>query len=217
VRLPCQATDPDGHTDCRFEIVVPPAIPPGLRVVPHTPPELEIQLPPSLCPAGVVTSTLVFDAVADDGRLTDRVQFALPVFCTSGSLIFINEIVPATSRIEIHSTFGGPVDLTGWTVAGYTIGSNPALETYVAGLGGPPTSRTQFQPFSFLVIDLPAPLAGSLVLQDPSRIFRDEVDPTQTCYAGGAGASLARRVPIALANPCVEFEWRASSTLGGPN
>lgn len=136
---------------------------------------------------------------------------------------FINEVAPGEGKVELYNPGVPDLDLRGWQVAGYALGSDPARETYSIGLPGTATPTVQsFGPGALLVIDLPGvDLTGApLVMRDPRGTKRDELDPTKACFQEQAttDGSLSRRSDgYALANPCTAFRWADATSLGTMN
>lgn len=158
--------------------------------------------------------------VADQqGAVSNPAKITLTIGMLAG---MINEIVPSQARIELYNP-AGSVDITGWTIAGYPIGSNPQREHYSqppADPNRPPAS--QFAPKSYLVLTmLGVDLRfGRIELRDAGGRLREAVEPDKTCYqreAGGARSLAKRWDGFAAMSPCLEYHWVDSPTLGEAN
>ena len=135
----------------------------------------------------------------------------------------INEIVPAESKIELFNASGRTLDIKGWTIAGYTIGSQPGSEYY----SRPPKEEgvdpaTGFRQNSHLVLSLPGTdlRFGRIELRDAGGRLREVIEPDALCYEHShtGRRALARRWDgFGANNVCVEFHWVNKATLGSSN
>ena len=136
---------------------------------------------------------------------------------------FINEVVPAESRIELYNPSVPGIDITGWKVAGYEIGSDPARESYGGTTEGvEPPSAESFDKGAIVVVSFPGVdlLSLSITVRDARGTRRDSLDLTSDCYARADGAerSLSRSSDgFRLADPCDAFAWTDADSLGVPN
>ena len=154
------------------------------------------------------------------GAVSKPAKITLTIGSVAG---LINEIVPSESRIELYNAQAESLDIKGWTIAGYTIGSQPGRESYSRlpkESGVDPSTR--FPSGAHLVLTLPgADLRfGRIELRDAGGRLREALAPDDTCYeeTGSGRRSLARRWDgFGANNACLEFHWVKKPTLGGAN
>jgi hypothetical protein len=158
--------------------------------------------------------------VADQqGAVSKPARITLTIGAIAG---MINEIVPSEGKIELYNP-DSTKDITGWTIAGYTIGSNPGRESY----SQPPFDANlapsrQFATKSHLVLTLPGVdlRFGRIELRDAGGRLREAIEPDRSCYQRehSGSRSLARRWDgFAAFNNCLEYHWVGDPTLGVAN
>lgn len=209
-----EATDPDSKIDYPSLTIVKP---PHKGKAEVRPKQGDIRYTPNLAYRG---KTELRVTVADkEGAVSNPASITVTIGAIHG---MVNEIVPAESRIELFNPDAGSIDLTGWSIAGYTIGSNPAQEAYSRPPGDPqvkPASR--FASHSYLVLTLPGTdlRFGRIELRDETGRLRELIEPDLTCYerSGGKRALARRWDGFAAFNSCLEFRWLGKTTLGGKN
>ena len=135
----------------------------------------------------------------------------------------INEVVPGQARVEIYNAGSLSGSIEGFTIAGYTISSDPTRESYSGqSVGGIPVSVTQFLPGGRLVVDLPGVnlATATLILRDDTGGEVDSVNVADTCFDGSNAnlPSLSRKADgFKTPDPCISLEWVDPPTLGAPN
>jgi hypothetical protein len=188
-------------------------------------PALSFEPPAEPSVFGSLLERIGFELTIDDGCVVTKEPIDFEVEYSPVDLvgIVINEVLPGAtaSRVELYNIGQMPWNITGATIAGYRIGSDPARETYVSSTTGGTASPSDFHPGAYVVINFPANLAhASLELLALGLIPVDAVQVDNSCIPGAgdpAKPSLSRNFGPNIGDDCNEWQWSASPTLGAFN